>query len=39
MKAVVVCVDGVQAWAKTEGPCVSGLTLMIWRLLQLNGRS
>ena len=32
MNAVAVCVDGVPAWAKTKGCCVSGLTLMIWRL-------
>ncbi len=39
MNAVVVCVHGVPAWANTEGPCVSGLTRMIWRLRPLNGNS
>ncbi len=39
MNAVAACVDGVPAWAKTDGPCVSGLTLKIWKLLPLYGRS
>ncbi len=39
MNAVVVGIDSLSAWAKTDGCPVFGLTLVVWKLPPLNGPS